>query len=128
MLIIRNYFMQIIWVEFNYFPPSTSVDICLCQKSLGRKFKKVKLTSVTFFALLRTKCTNRQFISKTRAFQEMLSRVEFFAFFMQVHTIPLNIFLMQNKTSIISFPSKIKNTFKENKNFISKISIFFPQL
>ena len=51
-------------------------------------------------------------------FQEMLKSEEFIEFIIQVHIIPQNIFLMQNKI-FISFPTKIKNTSVENKKFIS---------
>ena len=40
-------------------------------------------------------------------------------FVIQVHIIAQNIFLM-----FISFPTKIKNTFTENKKFISKIHFY----
>ena len=50
-------------------------------------------------------------------FHEMLRLVEIIAFVIQVHIIPQNIFLMQNKI-FISFPTKIKNTYTENKKFI----------
>ena len=52
-------------------------------------------------------------------FQEMLNLVEIFIFVIQVHVISQNIFLMQNEI-FMSFPTKIKNTFTENKKFISK--------
>ena len=54
-------------------------------------------------------------------FQEMLKSEEFIEIIIQVHIIPQNIFLMQNKI-FISFPTKIKNTTTENKKCIS---IFF---
>ena len=60
-------------------------------------------------------------------FQEMLKLEEFIAFVIQVHTIPQNILLMQNEI-FISFPPKIKNTFTENKKFISIFFFFFPTL
>ena len=56
-------------------------------------------------------------------FQEMLKSEEIFVFVIQVHIVLQNAFLKQNEI-FISFPTKIKNIFTENKKFISN-SFFF---
>ena len=59
-------------------------------------------------------------------FQEMLNLEEILILVIQVHIISQNIFLMQDKI-FISFPTKIKNTITENKNFVSNF-LFFSTL
>ena len=54
----------------------------------------------------------------------MFKLQEFIVVVIQVHMIPQNIFLMQNKISI-SFPRKIKNTSKENKTLNQKYEHIF---
>ena len=54
----------------------------------------------------------------------MLNLEEIFILVIQVHIISQNIFLMQDKI-FISFPTKIKNTITENKNFVSNFLFFF---
>ena len=46
--------------------------------------------------------------------QEILNFEEFIVFVIQVHIIPQNIFLMQNK--IFNFPTKIKKLLRKIKN------------
>ena len=105
------------------------IHLCnMCQKSPGRKFKKVKLTLSDFFcsATYKMYVQAKSKINTSRrlgCFKKCSTQLN--SLYLSFKYIQYLLIFSCCKIKYLSFPTKIKNTFTENKTFISKIHFFF---